>query len=510
MSFPKEWIAVARGADKPIFRQIADQIVDFIRDGRLKPGDPMPSSRVLAGLLSVHRKTVNAAYDDLLLQGWLASVPRKGVFIADQSPARPAQGGWMPPGRFPKAANFHWEERPWPEGFMTGFPARGLVLDDGFPDVRLAPIDELMREYRRIARRNLTRQYLKYSSPAGVGELRTAIADFLSETRRIQCAPENVLITRGAQMAFFMICQTLLKPGDRVAVSELDYYFIISMANQCGAELVRVPVDEHGLNVDALKEILQRQPVRLLYLTPHHHYPTTVTMPPERRMRLLALAQEHGVAVIEDDYDFDFRYTSVPYLPLISSDRKGNCLYVGTLSKMIAPSIRLGFVIAPADFIGRLTQFRRLIDFQGDTVLEKAMAGLFRDGTITRHLNKVNRIYHDRRDLFCNLLEQELGGHLHFRRPEGGMAVWARFDPAVDLTAVADIADRNGLFFNDGRNFFSPSATPNATRLGFASLNAAEIEQAVRLLRKSVTTWLERRSDLRIFDPIYPVHSNPA
>ena len=240
-------------------------------------------------------------------------------------------------------------------------------------------------------------------------------------------------------------------------------------------------MDEHGIDVYAIAEICQKTPVRLVYVTPHHQHPTTVIMPAERRLRLLQLARQYGFCILEDDYDYDFHYNSSPILPLAAADAGNNVVYVGSLSKVFSPALRIGYVVAPPEVIEAMANLRRIIDRQGDNMLEAAVAVLFRDGEMRRHLKKAQKIYHRRRDFFCDLLKTELGHVIEFTKPIGGLAVWARFDRKFSLPDLAFKSRKNGLWISDGLFY---NAELNATRLGFAAVNEEEIERGMEILKR--------------------------
>jgi GntR family transcriptional regulator/MocR family aminotransferase len=253
-----------------------------------------------------------------------------------------------------------------------------------------------------------------------------------------------------------------------------------------GAELVTLPVDAQGICVERIEEICQKYPIRMLYVTSHHHYPTTVSLSAERRVLLLQLAEKFNFLILEDDYDYDFHYASRPILPLASADRQGLVVYVGSLCKTIAPAIRIGYVVAAQDLIEELGYLRRIIDRQGDPALEQAVAELFTEGDIKRHLKKTLKIYHRRRDFFCDLLQKELPNDLTWQMPEGGMALWAIFDHKIHLPNLAQKATELNFLLNDGKNHNPLNKQLNATRLGFASLNLEELEQSVALLKRLI------------------------
>jgi GntR family transcriptional regulator/MocR family aminotransferase len=200
-------------------------------------------------------------------------------------------------------------------------------------------------------------------------------------------------------------------------------------------------------------------------------------------MRLLELAAKYKFAIIEDDYDYDFHYASNPVLPMASLDHHGNVIYVGTLTKTLAPAIRVGFMVAPENLINAAAYRRRWIDRQGNTLMEVALAQLYRNGTMARHIRKVVKIYHERRDHFCETLKDKLGDRISFKVPDGGMSVWTTFKDA-DVKQVSINAAKKGLIISDGR-VYNLYKNYHATRLGFASLNLKEQEKALDILARS-------------------------
>jgi len=290
------------------------------------------------------------------------------------------------------------------------------------------------------------------------------------------------MITKGAQMAIYLATDLLVKPSHHVVVGEPGYFAATLGFQQAGAIVHRGPVDDFGIDVNMIESLCKKKKISLVYVIPHHHHPTTVTLTPERRIRLLELAAKYQFAIIEDDYDYDFHYTSNPVLPMASLDHQGNVIYIGTLSKTLAPAIRAGFIVAPEDFINAAAYRRRWIDRQGDNLMEVALAELYRNGTMSSHIRKVLKIYRERRDHFCALLQDKLGNRITFKVPDGGMSVWTTFIHG-DLKQVAARADKKGLTMSDGR-FYNLFKNYNATRLGFASLNLKEQEKAIEILSK--------------------------
>ncbi|HMI60277.1 MAG TPA: PLP-dependent aminotransferase family protein, partial [Puia sp.] len=222
--------------------------------------------------------------------------------------------------------------------------------------------------------------------------------------------------------------------------------------------------------------------VKMLYLIPHHHHPTTVTLSPERRMRLLEIAEEFNFAIVEDDYDYDFHYSSSPYLPLAASSHNNRVIYIGSFSKSLSSSIRIGFMVGPEDFIGQAIYLRRLIELRGDNNMEDALAALIRNGDVGRHLKKVNKIYEARRDRLCLLLDSKLGDVVSYSMPSGGIAVWASFGKKYPLKTVAEKAAKQGVYISNGQMYNTHNTVYNSVRMGFAGLTEAEMEEAIGIL----------------------------
>ncbi|SKD04549.1 GntR family transcriptional regulator / MocR family aminotransferase [Chitinophaga ginsengisegetis] len=468
----------------PVYQQIANRLIGLIQEGILKPGLYLPGSRVLALQLALHRKTVIAAYDELVSQDWLVAVPRKGVMVAGNLPVirpRTYRGAVSP---YEDAAAFSFHQVP-SITLASVKPVTGaLVVNDGFPDARLAPLTDWVKECRSVIESPRYHKLLMYGGATGLESLRKQMMEYLSDTRGLNISLPHIMITRGAQMAIYLAAALLIKKDDLVIVGSPNYFFADLCFEQRGAQLLRVPVDEEGIDVDMIEQLCSKRKIKMLYLITHHHHPTTVTLSAARRMKLLAVIRKYKLPVIEDDYDYDFHYSSAPILPLASADHGGNVIYIGSFTKSLGLSIRIGFMIAPADFIKAAADLRRLMDLRGDNLSEQALANLFEDGTIDRHLKKSNKIYKERRDLLCHLLRTKLGDAVKFTVPSGGMAIWLRFSKKYPLKKIAAKAAALGLQMTSGEQYHYGASSQNALRLGFASLNNKEIAAVVGTLEK--------------------------
>jgi GntR family transcriptional regulator/MocR family aminotransferase len=482
----KALLPVNKLSATPVYQQIANRLISLIHEGIIRPGAKLPSSREMATLLALHRKTIIAAYEELAAQDWITTVLRKGVIVSKELPEIKPRSFKTIASAYEHSALFNFSKLDIPPTDMSSDGGHRIIINDGFPDARLAPVDLLLKEYNRLFHLPAMQRKIVYGDLAGALSLRLALSKFLAETRGLNIAADNMLITRGAQMAIYIAATIIIKPGTTVIVGEPNYGMANMLFEYCGAKLIRVPVDENGIDVNVIEKICKKKKPGLLYIVPHHHHPTTVTLSSQRRMQLLELIRKYNFPVIEDDYDYDFHYNSSPILPLASADHNGNVIYIGSITKSFTSSLKVGYMVASQNFINETLHLRRLIDIRGDNLMEEALAVLFNSGDMQKHLKKSLKLYRQRRDLFCELLDNEIGKQLSFEKPAGGMALWVRFNKKNPLPAIAKQASAMGLFMSDGSFYNSPAINYNALRMGFASLNEKEMVESVRILKKAL------------------------
>ncbi|HTI90781.1 MAG TPA: PLP-dependent aminotransferase family protein [Puia sp.] len=489
----KSIIQIQKDNDMPVYLQIAGAMALEIKRGHVGPGVKLPGTRLLSEMLAIHRKTIVRAYEELAAQGWIEMRASQGSFTSREIPE-------INPRRFTdkqqKLNSFPAE---------TGYPIRSQLLvktpsqplrhipgfHDG-PDPRLMPSYELAKAYRSVLSKKVNLRYTSYVEVPGVEKFRKILSDYLNSSRGLQTTFENVLITRGSTMGLYLIVNTLFSKKDIVIVGDTNYYYADHAFLNAGMQLMRVSVDDFGIDVDAIEKICRKKKISAVFITSHHHYPTTVTLSASRRMKLLSLAEQFGFVIIEDDYDYDFHYLSSPILPLVSADSKGMVIYIGNLSKTISPAIRVGYVIAPVNLIQELGRLRQLIDAQGDPIMELALADLFQDGSIRRHMKKALQEYHRRRDFVSAALCEQLAGKIDFRVPDGGLAIWAKFHPAIPLPLLSQKMKDQGIILSNGLIHNTGSTSLNATRIGFGWMNEKEAERAIDMLISTIGSMVKR------------------
>ncbi|GLH97481.1 GntR family transcriptional regulator [Phytohabitans aurantiacus] len=457
--------------------QIYRQILDAVVDGRLRPGERMPPTRELARRLAVSRNTVALAYERLTAEGFLVGRVGAGTFVCREALDR-RRTRTAPAGRGVEPRRF-WRTAPSP---VTGFGTGPYDFTVGVPDIQIFPLET----WRRLVAQELrlaTIQQADYSEPAGHPGLRAAIARYVGVARSVRAAPDDVLVTHGAQQALDLVGRILIEPGTRVAVEEPGYPPARLLFESLGARVTGVPVDGEGLDVAALPA-----DARLVYVTPSHQYPLGVPMSLRRRAALLAWAERHRAVVVEDDYDSEFRFEDRPLEPLQSIDRDGRVVYIGTFSKTMLPMLRLGFLVPPASLRPALVSAKRLTDWHGELSNQAALARFLDDGHLARHVRRATRVYADRHAAVVGALRRDFAGWLEPVPSVAGLHVCARLAPGadVDLTAVVRRAAEAGVAVTELARFCGDRPAQHGLVIGYGALPTDRIAKGLSVIRASL------------------------
>jgi GntR family transcriptional regulator / MocR family aminotransferase len=456
-------------------REIYRQIARAILDGRLRPGDRLSPSRELAASLKVSRMTVNVAYEQLAGEGFVTSRQGAGTFVSDLV-ARVASKRAKPRSRGAIQPRAIWESIP----VLTPFaqPAR-YDFRTGLPDASLFP----HRAWQRAVMRAVLsgeKDSGVYGGPAGLPELRAAIVRQIGFSRGVDAAVDDVLITTGTQQALDLVARVLLAPGDTIAVEEPGYGPPRLLFNAMGLRVVGVPVDNEGLVVAALP-----RGARAVYVTPSHQYPLAVVMTMRRRQALLAWAERNNAAIIEDDYDSEFRFGGRPLDPLQTIDASGRVIYVGSFSKTMLPTMRLGFLIAPPSLRAALHSAKFVSDWHTSSLAQAALARFMEEGGFARHVRKMTGIYRERHGMISDLIVRDFGEHLELMPSEAGLhvTVLTRATTVDQLEKlVRRAADRSVAVRRIWPFAIGPSGR-TGLMLGYGAIPTARIKEGLRLLR---------------------------
>ncbi|GGI90648.1 GntR family transcriptional regulator [Shewanella hanedai] len=478
-------ISLDRTTTVSLHLQLVQAVINEVRKGRLLPGTPLPGTRKISDNLGINRKTVVQAFEELLAQGWIETQPRRASFISKKIPL------------FERNEVTLSEQAPFPLSLTeSGLEAYALSVSpvtpsklqfsDGVPDTRLVPFDVLSRAFRRALLISSRANRLAYDDARGSESLRSAIADMLRLERGMSVTTEQVCLVRGSQMGIYLSAKLLSKHAGCVVMEKLSYPPAREAFESFGLDISYVEQDDDGMSLDALAQICEHREISAVYTTPHHQFPTTSMLSLERRIRLLALSEKYNFIIIEDDYDHEFHFSHKPMLPLASMETAGRVIHIGSLSKILAPGLRLGYMVAPEGFIQRCGREILLIDRQGNAVTELAVAELMRNGEMKRHIRRALKIYQQRRDHAVERVRQTLP-MVQFTIPSGGLALWLRFANTLDMNTLQTDAEGLGLSVLLGDLFSGEGEKTHALRLGYANLNEAEFEQALSCLSSAVS-----------------------
>jgi GntR family transcriptional regulator / MocR family aminotransferase len=462
---------------KDLSGEIYRQLRRSMLDGQLRPGDPLPPTRELARGLSVSRTTVTAAYERLWGEGFVTSRVGSGTYVSDHVPAK-RYGDGEGPAKSPLRPRPVWGSFSLPTAFKR--PAE-FDFRTGLPDASLFPFETWRRWMAEEFRAEAVGKGI-YGHAAGHLGLREAIARHIAISRGVLGSPEDMVITNGTQQALDIIARVLLAPGDCIAVEDPGYSPPQHLFESLGLDVQGVPVDRRGLVVEQLSPS-----VRLVYVTPSHQYPLGVSMSLQRRLALLAWAEEHDAAIIEDDYDSEFRFGGRPIEPLQTLDTGGRVVYVGSFSKTMLPTLRLGFILTPPSLRDAMHRAKYVTDWHTELPLQGALARLIDDGGFARHIRRLRSIYEKRHDLISDILSRDFCDHLEVIPSAAGLHITAlaRAASANRMDVVLRRASGLGVEVHDLSRIAAGTSVPPGVMLGYGAISTSRIEEGLRRLQQS-------------------------
>jgi len=475
------WLEDSPG--KTLHSKLLNKLTADIKDGRVVPGSRLPGSRSLAQQLGVNRKTVQQVYEELEVQGWLITRPRSGTFVSETLPEQGLS-----------TSNKHLvnstQKTKLPSALVEMLYHDALcsygdmpVTNDGTPDSRLIPYELLARTYRRVCINLSRHSKLGYGDPRGSLELRNSIKGMLSGDRFMNCTAEQVCIVRGSQMGIYLASRVLDPRKGAIVMEDLCYLPAKAAFESNGFKILKCKLDNQGLDIEHLREILDKHAVAGVYVTPHHQYPTTICLPMDRRLALLELSKSFKFAVLEDDYDHEFHYETNPIPPLASLPNSENVVHIGSMSKVFAPGLRLGYIAANPKFIERAAQEIVLIDRQGNALSELVLSTLMESGEVRRHIRKTRKQYQARRDFAADEFIRIFGNKVSFTLPTGGMAIWVDISKLVNGRALVSLPGKDSTL---STLYTDDQIVPTHLRFGFGALGETEITRSIEQLSKTL------------------------
>ncbi|MFP4324296.1 MAG: PLP-dependent aminotransferase family protein [Anaerolineales bacterium] len=473
-------------ADVPLYQQLYDALRIAILDGRLARHTRLPSSRDLADLLDVSRTTVMNAYDQLIAEGYLEPRRGSGTYVSAHLPADLLQARRVAQARPPDARG----ERPIAKraATITDLPhgtvrmGRALPFRYGAADMTRFPV-EVWARLTAIRQRYPQRDHFTYhAGSAGYAPLRAAIAAYLASSRGVVCHPDHIIITSGAQQGIFLAAHILLDPGDRVILEEPGYNGAQRAFAMAGAKLVPTPLDAEGLAIH--QGAAQAPDARVAFVTPSRHYPLGIMMSLKRRLQLLDWAASQDGWIIEDDYDSEFRYAGRPIPALQGLDTSARVIYIGTFSKVLFPTIRLGYVVVPEDLVGTFVHLRGALDTNTHTLSQVVLADFIQEGHFTRHIRRMRKLYTERSHYFARRFAELIGWSLGPH--DAGLSLVAWPPHPIDDLNIARRAHDHGVVVAPVSAYYATHPSQPGLLLGYAGFDETTTEQGLVALRAAL------------------------
>jgi GntR family transcriptional regulator/MocR family aminotransferase len=479
-------IAVDRQAAKPLYRQIYDAFREAIADRNLGAGQQVPSTRALASELGISRIPVLIAYSQLLAEGYFEGRSGTGTFVASSMPEQlTLVGNRTAPTKTrlgPRPVSNRskllprFKLAPWLVGWGA-FSLAQLALEQ-FPFEVWCSL--VMRHSRHVRISSL-----HFSDPMGSTDFRETVAEYLRTARGVSCDASQIMVVSGSQQALEVSARVLLDPDNSVWMEEPGYRLAHQAMRMAGCRLIPVPVDNEGLSVDAGIELCRR--ARAAYVTPSHQFPLGATMSGSRRIQLLEWAQSSGSWIIEDDYDSEYRYGDMPIASLQGLDRNSRVIYIGTFSKTLFPSLRVGYVVIPPDLVDRFVAVRHAMDMYPPHLYQAVIADFIKEGHFSRHIRRTRLVYSERRKVLVEAIGNEFGSSLQLLGANAGIHLVAVLPKALNDREIALRAARENLWLWPLSPAYLTKNAPQGFILGFGSTAAHEIPNRVRQMRKIVT-----------------------
>lgn len=476
--------------NEPLYQQIASYLRRAIQTGNLAPDTRLPSTRQLAADLQVNRITVENAYRELEVDGLIYSKVGSGTYVLPQQPLAPL------PRHEPGADWPLWQQqvegrsesfsKPAPNALLKSkLPFPRIRFDSGVGDVRQFPTEEFRKVLQAVMRRD-GRVAFDYGELQGYRPLRETIAQVLARQGLLACS-ENILITAGSQQALTLVCRLLLEPGDIVLVERPTYAGALDLFRALSLDVVSIPVDEDGMQVERLEKLLQQHHPRLIYTIPNFQNPTGVCMSLARRRLLIALADRYNIPILEDDFVSDLRYEGRDLPALKALDPGGRVIYASTFSKMLMPGLRVGFLVAEGPVLEGMVHYKRVTDLSTSSLFQRALEAYVTVGRYDAHLRRSSHSYRKRRDVMLGAIQRRLPAGVEVAPPLGGLFIWLKLPQALSSEKLYPLACQEGVIFERGSSYFpQPSDGENCMRLNFAANPPEEIEEGVKRLSKAI------------------------
>lgn len=482
-------ITLDNNSSKPLHQQLYEELRQAILAGKLTPGERIPSTRSLAKSLAISRFTVTKSYEQLLSEGYLETVKGCGTFICQQIPDDLIYSN---PVEHIDTIN--------PTSIKLSKYGQGLIKIQNVPRIPEPKLEINFRYgtpalnefpikiWRRLLSRysNTNSNWLGYSTePSGYQPLRQVITRYLTRSRAVNCEPEQILITNGTQQALDLILRLLIEPGETIAIENPGYLSARIIFETQDAQILPIGVDESGLIVKKLANFTHKN-IRLIYVTPSHQFPTGAILSLPRRLELLNWSQQTGGLIIEDDYDSEFRYGEKPIPALQGLDKSDSVLYIGTFSKVLFPSLRIGYLVLPKSLVAIFTRAKWLNDRHLPILEQQVLAEFIESGYLERHIRKMRSIYNKRRQTLVKALKKHFGKRAKILGETAGIHVMVRFKTDLSDQEIIQRAAKAGIAMMSANPHYLTAYPKGEFIFGYGELTETQLQQGILRLAEII------------------------
>jgi 2-aminoadipate transaminase len=492
---------VTRNKDRrsPMYLRITDCIRQSIDTGALEDEQRLPPDRQLAKLLKVDRSTISRAYDQLEADGLVYSHVGRGTFVRRRTVAAPAPR----PARQQQYDGIVWADKfsrasQSVEAIVQRQPAinpdaKTISFAAGSPTEEFFPAKDFEQIVQKLLASPAAPEMFGYSQPEGHPALREQVRHYLKQ-QGINCSDDEILIVSGSQQGIDLVARTLINPDDVVLTEDPTYFWAICTFAANGGRCLPVPTGSEGVRLDHFDSIASRVGAKLFYTMPSFQNPTGSTLSLDRRQRLLELAKQHQVPILEDNFVGDLSYTNSPQPSLRSLEEGGNSvIYQGTFSKALCPGLRLGWLVAAPDVMARLRLVKRTCDLSTNSMSQLILAEYLQRGLYDEHLDMVRQAYRKRLDTMCESLQRLTSSWLTWERPDGGMFIWAKLPPGYSARELLSFAHREGVLYSPGDVYYLSGGNSEYMRLNFIQQTPEQISEGVQRLSRALQAYSNSR-----------------
>ncbi len=491
-------VIIDKKAKKPVYRQITGQITGQVKSGVLKKGARIPSTRELAEQTGLHRNTILRAYEELAAEGVLDSSPGNGTFITGlfsdaNSFSRPAAAN---------ESGINWEvmirseckddfEKEFQQRYHSNSSRKTIEFQRYLPDPAFYPYGAIRKIMSSVMRSNESDLY-KYGNSAGHSQLREYLKN-QAYGQGIDMSRNKVVIVNGSTQGLDLISRLILNSGDAVAIGIPCYTGVVRLFTVHGVRFISIPVNQDGLDIDVLEQAMKINPVKLLYVIPNFHNPTGATLSLEKRKRLIEVAKKHKVIVLEDDFNFQLRFSGSPIPPLKAFDTANQVIYSGTFSKILFSGFRIGWLIVPDEIYSNVLFVKKSLDISTSKLLQAVLYEFCRQGLLDRHIRKIRKINRERFNVAVESIKKYFPEEVSWWEPDGGMMIWVNLPEYCDPLQVQQAAENNGVSIS-ASPFFAPRGEKTCGfRISYAIQEPENIKEGIKILGKVLKKALKER-----------------